>query len=131
MIGILCANLSYAQTNEHKVKEINFLTEKLSLNGRQVDKAAKIVQRKYAAFKTIQVYKDTAPDKYNSKVKALYEGTLHSIQMILDNDEQREAFRQYRIDLRTQKAKSIKKYRKAGLSPEDASAKYYREVIFS
>lgn len=131
MIGILCANLSFAQSQEHKVKEINFLTKKLSLNDRQIGETTQIIQRKYKAFQAIQKYKDSDPKKYAAKIKAIYEGTLTSIQLILDNDDQREAFRLYRIDLRKQKAEMVKKNIKAGLSPEEASNKYYREVLFS
>ncbi len=131
MIAIFCANLSFAQSQERKDKEINFLTEKLSLNDQQVNKLARVIQRKHDDFQVIQKYKSTNPKKYAAKLKALYEGTLTSIKLILQNDTQREAYRQYQINLRKQKGEMIKNYQKNGLSPEDASNKYYNEVIFS
>jgi len=105
--------------------------EKLSLNEGQVNKLTRIIQRKHNNFSVIQKYKSTNPKKYASKLKALYEGTLISLELILENDTQKEAYRQYRIELRKQKSEMMKKYKKNGLSSEDASAKYYSAVIFS
>ncbi len=130
MIAIFCANLSFAQSQERKDKEINFLTEKLSLNDQQVNKLTRVIQRKHDDFQVIQKYKSTNPQKYAAKLKALYEGTLISIKLILQNDTQREAYRQYQINLRKQKGEMIKNYKKNGLSAEDAANKYYSEVIF-
>ncbi len=130
-ICILGANLSFAQAQDRKGKEINFLTEKLSLNERQINKLTRVIQRKHDDFQVIQKYKSKNPKKYATKLKALYEGTMVSIKLILENDAQREAYRQYQIDLRKQKGKMMKNYQKNGLSPEDASNKYYSEVIFS
>ncbi len=131
MIAIFCANLSFAQSQERKDKEINFLTEKLSLNDQQVNKLTRVIQRKHNDFQVIQKYKSTNPQKYAAKLKALYEGTMISIKLILQNDTQREAYRQYQINLRKQKGEMIKNYKKNGLSAEDAANKYYSEVIFS
>ena len=131
LISIFCVNLTFAQSQEHKGKEINFLKEKLSLNERQVNKVTKIIQRKHDNYQVIQKYKSTNPKKYASKLKALYEGTLISVELLLENDAQKEAYRQYRIELRKRKSEMMKKYKKNGLSAEDASAKYYGAVIFS
>lgn len=131
MASILFANLSFAQSQEHKGKEINVLVKKLLLNEHQVDKITKIIQRKHDDFGRIQKYKSSNPNKYAAKLKALYEGSLISMELILENDEQREAYRQYRIELRKQKGEMMKRYKKNGLSTEDASKKYYSEVTFS
>jgi len=130
MISIFSVQLSFAQSLEHKDKEINFLVEKLGLNERQIDKATKIIQRKHDDFKLIQKYKSTNSKKYATKLKALYEGTLVSVQLMLNTDQQKEAYRQYRIELRKQKGEMINTYKKNGLSAEDASNKYFSEVIF-
>ena len=131
ILGILGANLSFAQSQEHKVKEINFLVEKLMLNDRQAEKVTKIIQRKYDTFQVIQKYKSTNAKVYAAKLKALYEGTLISVLILLESDVQREAFRLYGVELRSYKAEKMKNYKEKGLSKEEASDKFYSEVIFS
>lgn len=130
LIGVICTNLSVAQGQIGQGKEIDFLAEKFELSDSQVRETTKIIRRKNQTLKDIQKYKDRNPEKYTNKLAALYEGTLSSVQMILETKEQKETFRLFGIHLRKQKSLKMARYKKDGLTPEEASNKYYREDFF-
>ncbi len=128
IIGVLFGTMLNAQVSVHKATEIKFYTQKFSLSKAQVTKLFSVIERKYVTYETIQRYKGT--ERYASKLKALYEGTVNSIQLLLKTSEQKEAFRQYRMALRSQKAEVINKYRKKGKQLKAAEYEYYLEVFF-
>lgn len=127
LISFMFANLAFAQNHTGKGNEINFLTQRFSLNESQVAKATAIIDRKYVNFEKIQQFKTSNPAKYAQKLKALSRGTWESIRYLMADDSQREAFRQFRIELRKDKAQKVFNYQKNGLTIQEAETKYYQD----
>ncbi len=94
------------------------LTEQLStkygLNGQQADKMYKIQLRKLKNAQEVEALKSTDEAKYHKKRKSLQKGTLGSIQLLLNSEEQRNTFKKTQATVRQQKATKRKELLKSG-----------------
>jgi hypothetical protein len=114
-----------AQTNTSSKLEVDArllteqLTAKYGLNGQQSDKMFKIQVRKLKNTQDVEALKATDMAKYHKKRKSLQRGTLGSIQLVLNSEEQRATFQKTQAEVRQLKAAKRKELAKSGKSKQD------------
>lgn len=102
---------SNAQTMKDFKKEINEISQAVSMDTEQNDKLNSIYEKRIADLASIDLLKETDELQFRSKRRAIYKGSETSIKLIL-RKEQLESYRNYSRVVRIRRSEEMKSLKK-------------------